>query len=78
MCRDELSNEKWEEVLADCFDRMYEMAEKMGGLVSGEHGIGYAKKVTWKSNMVQSRLKLWRGSSVFDSKNILNPGKICF
>ena len=46
MCRDELSNEKWEEVLADCFDRMYEMAEKMGGLVSGEHGIGYAKKVT--------------------------------
>lgn len=44
ICRDELDDEKWAEVLEICFDRMYKKAEEMGGLVSGEHGIGYAKK----------------------------------
>lgn len=44
ICRDELEREKWESTLKICFDRMYDMAEQLGGLVSGEHGIGYAKK----------------------------------
>ena len=79
ICRDELSNEKWEEVLADCFDRMYEMAEKMGGLVSGEHGIGYAKKSYLKKQYGIEQIEIMKGiKSVFDPKNILNPGKICF
>ena len=79
ICRDELSNEKWEEVLADCFDRMYEMAEKMGGLVSGEHGIGYAKKSYLKKQYGIEQIEIMKGiKSVFDPKNILNPRKICF
>jgi len=79
ICRDELSNEKWEEVLKICFDRMYEMAEKMGGLVSGEHGIGYAKKEYLKKQYGSMQIELMKGiKNVFDPKNILNPGKICF
>lgn len=79
ICRDELDDEKWTEVLKNCFDRMYKKAEEMGGLVSGEHGIGYAKKGYLKKQYSTSQIELMKGiKSVFDPKNILNPGKICF
>lgn len=79
ICRDQLSDEKWQEVLRICFDRMYKKAEEMGGLVSGEHGIGYAKKEYLKKQYGTAQIELMRGiKGVFDPKNILNPGKICF
>jgi len=79
ICRDELDNKKWEEVLKICFDCMYEKAEEFGGLVSGEHGIGYAKKGYLKKQYGSEQINLMKGiKTVFDSKHILNPGKICF
>lgn len=79
ICRDELDDEKWAEVLEICFDRMYKKAEEIGGLVSGEHGIGYAKKGYLKKQYGTPQIELMKGiKSVFDPKNILNPGKICF
>ena len=44
VCRDTLAREQWENTLLKCFDRMYEKAKELGGLVSGEHGIGFTKK----------------------------------
>ncbi len=79
ICRDELDDKMWEETLKVCFDRMYEKAEEMGGLVSGEHGIGYAKKEYLKRQYGSTQIELMKGiKAVFDSKKILNPGKICF
>ncbi len=79
ICRDELDDQAWEEVLTKCFDRMYEKAEEFGGLVSGEHGIGYAKKEYLKKQYGSGQIELMKGiKNVFDPKNILNPGKICF
>lgn len=79
ICRDNLSETDWKKTLQTCFDSMYEMAEKMGGLVSGEHGIGYAKKEYMKKQYGQTPILLMQGiKKVFDEKNILNPGKICF
>ena len=79
ICRDDLSEEKWEETLNACFDRMYSKAEELGGLVSGEHGIGYAKKEYLKKQYGETPIMLMQGiKKVFDPKNILNPGKICF
>ena len=79
ICRDDLSEEKWEETLNACFDRMYSKAEELGGLVSGEHGIGYAKKEYLKKQYGETPIELMQGiKKVFDPKNILNPGKICF
>lgn len=79
ICRDNLDDKKWGEVLTICFDRMYQKAEEMGGLVSGEHGIGYAKKEYLKKQYGSSQIELMKGiKSVFDPKNILNPNKICF
>lgn len=79
ICRDDMDNQKWEEVLKTCFDLMYQKAEEMGGLVSGEHGIGYAKKGYLKKQYGTSQIDLMKGiKSAFDPKNILNPGKIFF
>ena len=44
ICRDNYSKEEYNEILQKVFDEMYERAIKVGGLVSGEHGIGFAKK----------------------------------
>ena len=79
ICRDALTDEQWEKSLSLCFDRMYEKAEELGGLVSGEHGIGYAKKEFLKKQYGKTPIALMQGiKQVFDEKNILNPGKVCF
>lgn len=79
ICRDELGDKEWDEVLEKCFDKMYNKAEQLGGLVSGEHGIGFAKKGYLKELYGDTPIALMQGiKKVFDEKNILNPGKICF
>lgn len=79
ICRDELSDNDWEETLKVCFDKMYAKAEELGGLVSGEHGIGYAKKDFLKKQYGDTPIALMQGiKQVFDPKNILNPQKVCF
>jgi glycolate oxidase len=58
---------------------MYEKAVALGGLVSGEHGIGYAKKEYLRRQYGDTPIALMQGiKKVFDEKNILNPGKVCF
>lgn len=79
ICRDSLSDKDWENVLKKCFDRMYEKAKDLGGLVSGEHGIGYAKKDYLKNQLGDVQIELMQNiKKAFDEKNILNPNKICF
>ena len=79
ICRDALEQAAWETTLAAIFDRMYEKAVELGGLVSGEHGIGYAKKEFLKRQYGETPIALMQGiKQVFDPKNILNPGKVCF
>lgn len=79
ICRDNLCDDKWETVLKDCFDKMYQKAEELGGLVSGEHGIGYAKKGYLKNQLGNLPIDIMKGiKKVFDEKNILNPEKVCF
>ncbi len=79
ICRDALNDEDWEQVKSDCFDRMYQKAVELGGLVSGEHGIGYAKREYLQRQYGATPIGLMQGiKRVFDEKNILNPGKVCF
>ncbi len=77
ICRDDLSDKNWESILEKCFDSMYKKASELGGLVSGEHGIGFAKKGYLKELYGDRPIELMNGiKKVFDEKNILNPGKI--
>ena len=79
ICRDQLDEKEWERILGEIFDRMYRKSVELGGLVSGEHGIGYAKKEYLRRQHGETPIALMQGiKKVFDSKNILNPGKVCF
>ena len=77
ICRDKLDDAAWDEKLKAAFDAFYTKAEELGGQISGEHGIGYAKKGFLKNMLGDTQLSLMRGiKEVFDPKNILNPGKV--
>ena len=56
-------------------EEMYEAALALGGTLSGEHGIGIAKKRFLGMEFSQASLEIMRGiKRVFDPNNILNPG----
>jgi glycolate oxidase len=77
ICRDGLSDHKWHEKLLLCFDKMYKKAIEMGGQVSGEHGIGFAKKSYLKESLGDTQIELMKKiKQAFDPKNILNPDKL--
>ena len=77
--RDELTEEVWQEKLNAVMKFMYDRAKELNGQVSGEHGIGYAKKEYLKESLAEENIEIMRGiKAVFDPKNILNPGKVCY
>lgn len=77
ICKDGLPEDKWEATLKEAFRLMYSKSNELKGLVSGEHGIGYAKKQYMQECYGDTQLELMRGiKSVFDKNNILNPNKL--
>jgi glycolate oxidase len=76
--RDALGQQEWEAKLEGVFDKLYHRAIELGGQVSGEHGIGIAKKSYLENSLGPGGMTIMRGiKSVFDPGNILNPGKVC-
>lgn len=56
-------------------DELFEATIAMGGTLSGEHGIGIAKKRWLSMEFNQAAIEIMRGiKKVFDPNNILNPG----
>lgn len=77
LCRDQMDQDTWRDKKQKAFERMYKKSEEYGGLVSGEHGIGYAKREYLKNQLGEDQLQLMAGiKGVFDPKGILNPEKI--
>ena len=61
------------EGIADIFREVV----RLGGTLSGEHGIGIAKRPYMHLAMDEANLRLMRGiKGAFDPNGILNPGKI--
>ena len=59
------------------FDEIFDAAISMGGTITGEHGVGLAKKKYLPRLMGESGIRVMRGiKQAFDPKGILNPGKI--
>lgn len=75
--KDALSEDEWKAKLDAVFEAMYGKARELRGLVSGEHGIGFAKKLYLSEQYGPEYLELMKNIKLaFDPKNILNPGKI--
>ncbi|WP_182185611.1 FAD-binding oxidoreductase [Pectinatus frisingensis] len=76
--KDQLNDEQWQKVLKATMEKMYTKARSLKGNVSGEHGIGYAKKEYLKESMPDKAIAIMQGiKQVFDPLNILNPHKVC-
>ena len=57
-------------------DELFQGVLKMGGVISGEHGIGLAKKPWWNAASSPALRNLHQHiKKAIDSRNILNPGK---
>ena len=75
--KDDLGEKDWMEKLNSAMDAMYQKARELEGEVSGEHGIGYAKKAYLAESVSATSLELMRGiKAAFDPKGLLNPDKI--
>lgn len=77
ICRDGMEKTLWQEKLREAFVLLYDRAREMGGLVSGEHGIGFAKKAYLAETVGEAQIRLMRDiKAAFDPNGILNPGKL--
>jgi glycolate oxidase len=71
--RDEAEMHRVEAALKDIFDR----ALALGGTITGEHGVGLAKKAFLKQQLGDSSYTLLQQiKRTLDPENLLNPGKI--
>ncbi len=76
-CKDDMPDNVWQEKLTKAFDLMYDKAFSYGGLVSGEHGVGHAKREYMKRQIGPAQMELSKGiKQTFDPNMILNPEKI--
>lgn len=76
--RDNLDEAEWKKTLEDVFECMYSRSIELQGKVSGEHGIGFAKRKYLFESIGEEQQQLMKAIKMaFDTKNILNPGKVC-
>lgn len=76
--KDNLTDEQWNgQYIKDAIAEIFVLCKKLGGTISGEHGIGLVQKEYMSIVFSETALELQRSiKKVFDPKNILNPGKI--
>jgi glycolate oxidase len=75
--RPETSMEVWEEKLPAILKDLYRVVTRLGGTISGEHGIGSKRARYLPLVMDPALIALQRCiKRAFDPLNILNPGKI--
>lgn len=73
----DLAKEEFFERCAKVSTWVFEIVEKYQGSVSAEHGVGMTKKPYLEYTRSKAELDYMRAvKSVFDPKNIINPGKL--
>jgi glycolate oxidase len=75
--REEMSDADWNEKVPLGIREIFELCVKLGGTISGEHGIGYVQKGYMNIPFDEAQIRLQMAiKRVFDPNNILNPGKM--
>jgi glycolate oxidase len=75
--KEDLSDAYWNKEVNESIGKIFAKVVELGGTLSGEHGIGIAKKPFMELAVSPIQLELMKGiKKVFDPNNILNPGKI--
>jgi len=72
-----MDTDEWHKIIPDLMRKIYQTGISLGGAISGEHGIGFDKKVYFHLEMDTALLNAMKEiKKAFDPLNILNPGKI--
>jgi glycolate oxidase len=72
-----MSNRDWNEKLPEGIRELFKEVVRLGGTISGEHGIGLVQKNYMDIAFNETQLELMRQiKKVFDPNGILNPGKL--
>jgi glycolate oxidase len=59
------------------FEEIFDKALQLGGTITGEHGVGLAKKPFLAKAVGLENIRLMQSlKKVVDPKNIMNPGKV--
>ena len=75
--RSDLPETEWDQRLSSFQEELYEVVYRMGGRLSGEHGIGYKRKDLMQRFTDPVELDMMRRiKNALDPNLILNPGKI--
>jgi glycolate oxidase len=75
--KEQMSEENWNTKVNDGIGEIFKLTVSLGGTLSGEHGIGIAKRPYMPIAMKEANLVIMRGiKKAFDPNSILNPGKI--
>lgn len=73
----DLTDAQWNDELPLAIRELFVEVVRLGGTLSGEHGIGLVQKPYMDIAFSETSLQLMRAiKKVFDPKGILNPGKI--
>lgn len=77
VCKDDIDDDRWAVLVHQVMSELYEKADQLHGLTSGEHGIGHAKKPFLNRALGPRQIELMKQiKKVFDPNGILNPGKV--
>ncbi len=72
-----MSDEDWNVKLTEGIRKLFKEVIRLGGTISGEHGIGLVQKNYMDIAFSEAQLSLMKQiKNVFDPKGILNPGKL--
>jgi glycolate oxidase len=72
-----LTDAEWNGSLKDGIREIFVLVKKLGGTISGEHGIGLVQKEYMDIVFDETQMRLMKEiKKLFDPNNILNPGKI--
>jgi glycolate oxidase len=75
--QDDLAEERWEEIIPSLVEEIYRLTLSLGGMITGEHGIGATRRKYLPLALDQTQIEIMeRIREVFDPNRILNPAKI--
>jgi glycolate oxidase len=73
----DLSDSQWKDELPKAIREIFQLTVKLGGTISGEHGIGWVQKEYMDIPFNKIEIDLMRSiKKTFDPKNIMNPNKM--
>ncbi len=73
----DLTDEEWEERLPKAREGLYRLADGLGGLLTGEHGIGMIRREYLSISLGDAEIEIMKKiKDAVDPLGILNPGKI--